>query len=138
MGTVNREAALLEDIIMNTFLNFFVSLVSAKPVYEHCYQAHEIERFFLELNTLFKLNINVAQAMEFVASLQPEQLGSTTLNAVFCDCPHTVKFDCERRSDGLTIRFKSASMPLDHAINSQLKEFTPSTTVAEMELAHAG
>ena len=126
---------------MNTFLkqlsDFFASLVSAKPVYAHCYQTHEIEDFFLSLNTLFKLNINVAQAMELVGSLKPEQLGSTTLNAVFCDCPHTVKFDCERRSDGITMRFKSASMPLDHAINSQLKDFTPSATPNDMALAQA-
>lgn len=126
---------------MNTFLkqlsDFFANLASAKPVYEHCYQTREIESFFLSLNKLFQLKINVAQAMELVSSLKPEQLGSTTLNAVFCDCPHTVKFDCERRSDGLTMRFKSASMPLDHAINSQLKDFTPSAATTDMELAHA-
>ena len=124
---------------MNAFLknlsDFFVSLTSTEQAYERGYSRHEIELFLLQLNAQFDLNIDVGQAMELVHSLDNGQLGNITLNVLFCGCPHTVNLDCVYQSDGIAMRFKSASMPLHHAIHSALEHFRPASEVDSMTLA---
>lgn len=126
---------------MNAFLktlsDFFASLASAEQVVAYSYQTHEIKHFLQSVNTQFDLHMNVNQAMQWVNSLKPSQLASTALDALFCGCPHTVEFTCEYRTDGFTMQFKSASMPLEHAINSALKTFEPSGEIENFEFASA-
>lgn len=126
---------------MNTFFKNLSSLLASLGLtgqnFECSYQAHEVELFLLHINAELDLNINAPQAMEMLNKLKPEQKGSVTLNAQFCDCRHTVTLRSTRVEDGYTLRIESSSMPLNDVINAELKDFSPASVLDNMEFARA-